>query len=100
MLASDEFQRQRTLWTECIKREGLTDSTSDDALVPDFPAAGPKQVAVAVIDVTCKDQLGTVEALAGLETRIQLDFIDAHQSELQQLRADVDQVLREAEKIT
>ncbi|WP_123446445.1 MULTISPECIES: hypothetical protein [unclassified Rathayibacter] len=102
VVASGEFQRQRTLWSDCIEKEGLTDSDSNEALLPDidYSVTGPEQVAIAVIDVTCKDQLGTIETLAGMETKIQLDFIDAHQSELQQLRDDVDQVLRKAEKIT
>ncbi|SMH42911.1 hypothetical protein SAMN06295885_2097 [Rathayibacter oskolensis] len=102
LLAGAEFSRQRTLWTECIEEEGLTALPSDEVLIPDFDfaAAGPEQVAIAVIDVTCKDQLGTVDTLAALETRIQLDFIDAHRSELQQLRDDVDEVIREARRIT
>lgn len=102
VVGSGEFQKQRALWAECIEKEGLTDSDSNEALLPaiDYSVTGPDQIAIAVIDVTCKDQLGSIETLAGMETKIQLDFIDAHQSELQQLRADVDQVLSEAEKIT
>jgi hypothetical protein len=99
LLASPEFAAQRKLWERCVQSKGLTLNPDSHVLVPEFPEAGEQQLAVAAIDVDCKQKLNSVQILADWETRYQLPYIDAHEGELTAYRATVRKVLKEAQKV-
>lgn len=99
LLAGDKFREIKAAWLACIESEGLSPRPDANVLVPQFPEAGEDQIRVASIDVSCKDELNSVQTLADEETQWQLAYIDQHEGELKAYRDRVDEVLEQARAI-
>lgn len=99
LMESDQFESARAAWVSCIEAEGLNPFPDAPELVPEFPAAGEEQIRIATIDVECKDKLGTVQTLADIETRDQLQYVDQHESELAAFRDEAESILDRARDI-
>lgn len=97
--ASSEFASILKEWTGCITSKGLTPNTAENYLVPSFPPAGEEQLRVAGIDVECKESLNIVQPLADFEARQQMAYIDQHESELTEYRAQVEKVIASAREV-
>ena len=80
-------------WTQCLQAAGVPapDALNDDWVPPGLlDAPLQQQIRVGLIDVDCKQRLGTIQALADVEARRQWPYIDAHEALLVQQRRALD----------
>jgi hypothetical protein len=80
-------------WTQCLQAAGVPapDALNDDWVPPGLlDAPLQQQIRVGLIDVDCKQRLGTIQALADIEARRQWPYIDAHEALLVQQRRALD----------
>lgn len=80
-------------WATCLKAAGApAPNALDDDWVPPGLLNAPlqQQIRVALIDVECKQRLGTIQALADIEARRQWPYIDTHEARLVQQRRALD----------
>ncbi|NYF18306.1 hypothetical protein HDC37_003162 [Microbacterium sp. AK009] len=99
LLTAQTFTDARNDWRACVEAEGVSWDPDATVLVPQVPAPGEEHIRVATIDVSCKQNLNTVQRLADFETRQQLAFIDQREAELREYRAAVDEVLAKARSV-
>ncbi len=83
-------------WEECLADRGVEDPDPEEAggfpLVPDaVEGAGPVDRArISAVDLACKDELGTVAAVADIEAREQNAYVERAREHLT-LRRDLEQ---------
>lgn len=99
---TEESQAIAEDWAECVRAAGVETRAGEEGfpgLLPTVPAdATPDQLAqIAEVDLGCKDQLGSVEALAALAGEWQDEYIASAQGRLTQIRDAQAPVLAAAE---
>lgn len=92
------FKEARSDWIQCIANEGLT-AQDGAVLVPVLPDGAESRFDVALRDVKCKEDLGTMQLVADVMARYQAAYIDAHEGDLNTYREDAQGVLAEAREI-
>lgn len=92
------FKDSRAEWVQCIADEGLT--AQDGAwFVPVLPDDAESRFEIALRDVTCKEDLGTMQRVADVMARYQAAYIDAHEGDLNSFREDAQETLAKAREI-
>jgi hypothetical protein len=95
---SAALQELKAEWVECIAEEGLV-AVEGPLLVPELPESVEEQLRIALVDVTCKESLGTMQRLADVLAQYQAAYIDGHESELNDYRDRALAVLDEARQV-
>jgi len=92
------FKKAREDWSECIGKEGL-EPQDGPLLLPKLPDDAESRSKIALDDVACKKQLGSMQIIADVMARYEAAYIDAHASELNEFRDTAREVLNEAQSI-
>jgi hypothetical protein len=99
MMSSAVYGEQRELWVECMGTRGILPDTSTNLLLPDLPVSDSGQAEIAQADVACKEELGTIQIVADLESQYQAVYIEAHESELVEYQERAKAILEKAREI-
>lgn len=105
MQESDEYQGVVDEWRACLRGRGVTPDVED--LVPqgvDWKAVQElkvqeQDVALAVADVSCKEQVKLVPRLAALVAKAQAPVLEEYRDEFAAQRADMDKKVAFAEGV-
>lgn len=95
---SPTLQELKTEWAACIADEGLV-AVDGPLLVPEVPENPEEQMRIALVDVKCKETLGTMQQLADVLAQYQAAYIEGRESELNEYRDQALSVLDQARQI-
>jgi len=96
--SSGEFGDARSEWVGCLENEGLT-AEDGPVLIPVLPRSVEARFKIALLDVGCKDKLGTMQRIADVMAQFQAAYIDAHDTDLTAFRTRAQDVLAQAREI-
>ncbi|MEW9267516.1 hypothetical protein AB1207_22470 [Kineococcus endophyticus] len=86
-------------WRQCLSSQNV--NPPRDGWVPSSAMSGGKEneIKIALIDVKCKEENGTVQKLADIEASLQMPKVRADEPQLVDQRKAVDDALKAANKI-
>lgn len=95
---SSAFEDAKNAWIDCIAEQGLS-AEDGPILVPVLPEGREQQLRVAIVDVGCKESLGTMQQIADVMAQYQAAYIDAHEGELAEFRQQAVDALNAAKEV-
>lgn len=96
--ASAVLRDAKAAWVDCIAEQGLV-AEEGPILVPVLPESKEEQFRIALLDVACKESLGTMQQVGDVLAQYQAAYIDGHDGELNEYREQALEVLAEAREI-
>lgn len=85
-------------WTSCLAEADIKIGP-DSKFVPELTDSAQTNIEIAIQDVACKESTQLVQRLANIISTFQAAYIQAHESELEAFRDEVDANLEEAREI-
>lgn len=100
VMASDQAEDVVREWKDCLDDQGVT--PPNDGWMPPEAEDAPteQQIAIALVDVRCKDDVDLVERLADLEADAQQATLDEREAEFAEQRAAIDEALQAAQQLS
>ncbi|WP_147440394.1 hypothetical protein [Mycetocola tolaasinivorans] len=101
LLASGVYRDEWEKWAECITAEGLVPDPDRATLSPISDFEGDPEVLIrqAIIDTTCKQQLGTMQKIVDVEAEVQSRFIARNEGALLRHQAEAREIVEKARAI-
>lgn len=98
--ASDEWERARRSWSDCLEAHGLRlQHDVESPWAPEIPEDPEASIRVALLDVGCKQETGLVETLSGLESQYQAALIDRNRAALDEVAEKERAIVARADEI-
>jgi hypothetical protein len=97
-LSSDDAQDVFSEWKSCLAESGLTvdETRSPWAIAGTSLEPTESNIRAALMDIACKERTDYIQRLADIEAAMQAPIVEEHLAELQDMRAEYDDMLDDA----